>query len=152
MIKNEIIYGTLFLLISILFFALTFQFPDITIALSPKVFPRFVSSCLFILSLALIFQGIKKQIQEKGELKKLEINKVFIIRFILLFVFAVIYMNILEFLGYVIATPLFIAISLIIFNEKRWYIIVLISILTTLVLYAIFRIVFRVPLPRFIFW
>jgi len=51
--------------------------------------------------------------------------------------------------GYVVATPPFIAGIMLVFNEKRWYKIVATSIITTSLLYILFRIIFRVPLPRF---
>ena len=55
-------------------------------------------------------------------------------------------------IGYLIATPVLIAGAMLIFNEKRWYRVLLVSVLTTLVLYILFRMVFRVPLPRNPLW
>jgi hypothetical protein len=41
---------------------------------------------------------------------------------------------------------------MLVFNEKKWYRIVWVSILTTALLYGVFRMIFRVPLPRFSLW
>lgn len=152
MIKSEIIFGIIFLLISLIFFALTFQFPEISIALSPKVYPRFVTCCLFLLSLILIYQGIRKQVSEKDPNKKIVIGKFFYLRFVILFICAFIYLYFLNYFGFLILTPFFIASSMIIFDEKKWYNIILISFFTTIILYVVFRVVFHVPLPRHIFW
>jgi len=38
---------------------------------------------------------------------------------------------------------------MLVFDEKRWLKIVATSIITTSLLYILFRIIFRVPLPRF---
>ena len=138
--------------IVLIFFTLTFQFPETTIALSPTVFPRFVSVCLFILSLILLLQGIKKQVTESEQSNNIQFNKAFVFRFILMVTVAIFYLLIINKTGYLVATPIFIAGSMLIFNEKKLYRIILVSVVTTFILYFVFRIIFRVPLPRFLFW
>jgi hypothetical protein len=41
---------------------------------------------------------------------------------------------------------------MLIFAEKKWYRIVLVSTITSAILYSVFRMIFRVPLPRFSLW
>jgi len=152
MIANEIIFGTIFIMISIFLFLMTFRFPDLRIALSPSVFPRFVTVSLFIISSILLAQGIKKQIKSKGKRQKVNIEKKYFIRFILLCATGFIYTRIIRITGYVVATPVFIATTMLIFNEKKIHRVVLFSIVTTAILYIVFRMIFRVPLPRFTLW
>ena len=152
MVVSEIVFGAVFLLLSVFFFAMTFAFPEITIALSPTVFPRFVTICLFLLSLLLLIQGIGKQRKQHLERPRVKIDRAYLKRFVLMAVAGLIYTRIIRYTGYVVATPLFIAAAMIIFAEKKWYRIVLISIGVTAVLYLVFRMVFRVPLPRFGLW
>jgi len=140
------------MLISLFLFIMTFRFPDLRIALSPAVFPRFVTVSLFILSSILLVQGIKKQVTSTVKKQKVKINRVYLIRFILLCATGFIYIQIIRVTGYVVATPIFISGTMLIFNEKKWYRIVLFSIFTTAILYIVFRMIFRVPLPRFILW
>jgi len=59
------------------------------------------------------------------------------------------YTRLLPITGYVVATPPFIVGIMLVFNEKHWLKIVSTSIITTSLLYILFRIIFKVPLPRF---
>lgn len=152
MIANEIVFGAVFMLVSVFCFCMTFRFPELRIALSPTVFPRFVTVSLFILSSLLLAQGINKQLKSRGERQKIKIDRAYLIRFVLLGATGLLYTRIIRFTGYIVATPLFIAGSMLIFNERKWHRIALISVVTTAVLYSVFRMVFRVPLPRFSLW
>ena len=152
MIANEIIFGAVFMIVSVFCFCMTFRFPDLRIALSPTVFPRFVTVSLFILSSLLLAQGIRKQVKSRGERQKIQIDRAYLIRFVLLGATGLLYTRIIQLTGYIVATPLFIAGSMLIFNERKWHRIVLISVVTTAILYSVFRMIFRVPLPRFSLW
>ena len=148
--KKEILLSIIFMIISMTIFILTYQFPQQTVALSPAVFPRFVSASLFIISLTLLIQGIagfKKDSKQKKV--KLALNKAFIIRLLLMTFLAFFYTRILTLVGYVVATPPFVAGAMLLFNEKRGIWIITVSIITTVLLYILFRIVFKIPLPRF---
>lgn len=148
--KKEIFLSIVFMVISMTIYILTYQFPQQTVALSPAVFPRFVSTCLFILSVALLIQGIAG-VKKDSEQKKVEstLNKIFIIRLLLMIILAFFYTRILPLAGYIVATPPFLAGAMLLFNEKRWFRVMAVSIITTALLYILFRIVFKVFLPRF---
>jgi len=151
--KKEIFLSIIFIVISITICILTYQFPHQTIALSPKVYPRFIGACLLILSVVLLIQGVtgvKKNSEQKKT--KLILNKIFILRLLLMILLAFFYTQILSLTGYIIATPPFVAGAMLLFNEKRWIWIIAVSIITTTLLYVLFRIIFRVPLPRFDFF
>lgn len=148
--KKDILLSIIFMMISMTIYILTYQFPQQTVAPSPKVFPQFVSICLFILSVALLIQGIagvKKNPEQRKV--KLTLNKIFIIRLLLMIILSFFYTRILPLAGYIVTTPLFLAGAMLLFNEKRWFRVMAVSIVTTALLYILFRIVFRVPLPRF---
>ncbi len=152
---GDIYLGLFFSALSIGLYALTFGFPHLTVALSPAVFPRFVSVCLFVLSAILTVTGFKKREaakREGGPEKKARPDLPFIRRFVLLAVVSFVYLLLLEPIGYVLATPLCIAAGILIFGERRWPRICLVSIASTVVLYAVFKIFFRVPLPRSPIW
>ncbi|HER25375.1 MAG TPA: tripartite tricarboxylate transporter TctB family protein [Candidatus Atribacteria bacterium] len=148
--KKEILLSIFFMIISMAIYFLTFQFPKQTVALSPKVFPQFVSVGLFLLSLILLLQGISGAKKESEQKKvKSDLNKTVLIKILIMIILAFLYLRILPLAGYLIATPLFLAGSMLLFNEKRWFLIVTISIFATVLFYILFRIVFRIPLPRF---
>ncbi len=150
MAKKEILLSIIFMIISMTIYILTYQFPQQTVALSPAVFPRFVSACLFILSVTLLIQGIAG-VKKDSEQKKVQstIYKVFILKLLLMILLAFFYTRILPIAGYAVATPPFVAGAMLLFNEKRWIWIIAVSIITTALLYILFRIVFKIPLPRF---
>jgi len=148
--KKEILLSIFFMIISMTVYILTYQFPKQTVALSPKVFPQFVSACLFILSLVLLIQGITGVKNESEQKKvKLALNNIFLLKMLTMIILAFFYLRVLPLTGYKIATPLFLASSMLLFNEKRWFMIVIVSIVATALLYILFRIVFKIPLPRF---
>lgn len=151
--KKEIFFGVLLMAVSITMFALTFQFPQQTIALPPTAFPRFVSTCLFLLATILLIQGILGAKHNSGHNKTAHIfDKMFLLRFVSMIVLAFAYTRILPLTGYVIATPPFVAGTMLLFNEKRWIGIGAVSLITSAVLYGLFRMIFKVPLPRFNLW
>ena len=150
MAKKEILLSIFFMVISMTIYILTYQFPRQTIALSPTAFPRFISVCLCILSVALLIQGIAGS-KKDSEQKKVQstIYKVFTLKLLLMILLAFFYTRILPIAGYVVATPPLIAGNMLLFNEKRSIRIIAVSIITTVVLYVLFRMVFKIPLPRF---
>jgi putative tricarboxylic transport membrane protein len=148
--KVEIVIGAFLMILSGVFYGITFQFPEQTLAFSPKTFPRFVSICLFIISAILVMQGtlaVRKGLAD--EPAKLTIDKAFLTRLLCGMLIGYIYTRLLPITGYVVATPPFIAGIMLVFNEKRMIRIGSYAIITTGVLYIFFRIIFKVPLPRF---
>ncbi len=147
--KREVFSGIGLMILSMLVFGLTFQFPKQTLAVAPSVFPRVISIGLFILAGILTFQGINrmnKSKQTKTEKIRLDIT---LKRIGILIIIAFIYTRILNLTGYLCTTPFFIAGVMVVFNERRWIWIGGVSIGTTVLLYFLFRFIFRVPLPRF---
>jgi len=148
--KKEILFGVLLMIVSITVFALTFRFPHQTIALPPTAFPRFVSTCLFILATILLIQGILGAKHNPGQNKTAyKFDKKFLLRLVSMLVLAFAYTRILPLTGYVITTPPFVAGTMLLFNEKRWLWIATVSLITSALLYVLFRMIFKVPLPRF---
>jgi hypothetical protein len=151
--RTDIIYSVILLMLSAGTYALTFSFPRITVALSPTVFPRFVAGGMFVLSLILLVQGISRQVKGAGGAHaQAAADRSFVVRFILLFADAAAYVLLLGPVGYIVATPLCIAVAMLLFGDRTWYRILVTSLLCTVVMYAVFRVLFRVPLPRSFFW
>ncbi len=152
---SDIYLGLFFGALSIGLYALTLGFPHLTVALSPAVFPRFVSVCLFILSAILTVSGFRKRgavTREGKDKRKVCLDLPFVRRFVMLAVVSFVYLLLLEPIGYVLATPLCVAAAMLIFGEQRWPRVLIVSIAGTVVLYTVFRILFRVPLPRSPLW
>jgi len=151
---KEIILSVIFITVSIVVFTLTFQFPHQTVALAPTAFPRFISASLILLSTILLIQGIKgitkgasRQTRQKEE--KLKKYKDFIFKLMLMMFLAFLYTRIIGKIGYLASTPPFIAGNMLLFKEKKIIWIIGIPLITTTLLYFLFRIVFKIPIPRF---
>ncbi len=70
----------------------------------------------------------------------------------LFFLFAIIafaYTRVIDYVGFIPSTLFLLAATVFLFKERRWHVIALVSILGTSVYYYVFRIIFKVPLPRF---
>ncbi len=149
--KKEIILSIILIIVAIIVFALTFQFPHQTVALAPTAFPRFISASLMILSIVLLGQGIsgisKGTSGQKKE--KLKYNKAFILKLILMIFLAFLYTRVIGKIGYLLATPPFIAGNMLLFKERRIVWISGMSLVTTVLLYFLFRMIFKIPIPRF---
>ena len=147
MARRDLYFAIILMTLAAVFFALTFYFPRQTLAMSPRLFPRVICGGLFFLSLVLFFQArSQEKIASPAQEGKWGIPWK---RFGILILVAFAYTQILEEAGYLLATPPLIAGVMILFNEKRWVRIATVSIATTGLLYILFRMVFKVPLPRF---
>ena len=142
----DIYIGLALMTLSAVFFGLTFQFPKQTLAMPPTLFPRIICLGLFIMATILFWQGWKKRTLRSEIVKESAFPWG---RFFALIILAFVYTRVLELVSYILATPFLIAGLMIIFYEKRWLRITTVSLTATFVIYIIFRIFFKVPLPRF---
>jgi hypothetical protein len=155
MFNRTTVIGILLMFLSGLFFAGTWTFFDDGGYVSPRVFPRIISGCMFILASIMVCQsliehrnaGIKKNGGNSGIEKNIGTSAWWRIGAAVLVAFA--YTQLIESLGYLISTTFFLAATIILFKEKRWYVVASVSILGTAIFYSVFRLIFKVPLPRF---
>lgn len=151
MATSDLIAGLLLLALSAAMFAATFSFPKLTVALSPTVFPRFVTVGLFLLSALLLLQSLTRRRgvrRPRDRPRPQSAARRFPLRFLLLAGSGLLYALLLQPAGYLLATPPFLAAAMLLFGERRWLRLVLVPLAGTALLFAVFRLVFRVPLPR----
>lgn len=155
MFNRTIVIGVLLMFLSALFFAGTWSFFDDGGYVSPRVFPRIISGCMFILATIMVGKSIiehrssvLKETQHDTQLE-ITVNRrtCWLIVAAVLVAFA--YTQVIDQLGYLVSTALFLAAMIVLFKEKRWYVVGTVSILGTTVFYTVFRLIFKVPLPRF---
>ena len=109
--------------------------------LSPYLFPLFISIMLCILSISLIlssFSGLKEAKREKGDRKT----------FLLFLLECAIYLIVLKYLGFLISTMLLLGAIVHLLGEKSWCKIILISVVTSLIIYFLFGVYLGVMLPK----
>ncbi|MDP2791342.1 MAG: tripartite tricarboxylate transporter TctB family protein [Rectinemataceae bacterium] len=159
--RIDLICGLLAGAVSLLFYIGTLAFPDMSIGINPRAYPLVIIVASFALSLLLIVQGATKMRREKALSKSGE-GGVTAARtlprgrtawyLVALTVGMLAYALSMEDLGYIIVTPFLTALTMWLFGERKPVKIVLVSVLVSIVLYWIFRSVFRVPLPRSFIW
>jgi len=163
--KINTLYGVLTALLAVAFFQYSFSFPSEQRGLDPRVYPRFISICFFALSVGLIITGIKawrREKEERGKQKettsgvqggsqepfltpaKKRIGSMFLV--------ALGYVAVIDTVGYLLATLPFLAGSMVLFGERRVWRILMVSTVSTAILFWLFRVIFRVPLPVSSLW
>lgn len=167
MAKADIVLGIIFAALSIVFYIGTLSFPKFSIGINPKVYPLFIIISTFALSVMLMVQGIIKLKKERPPSTKTSAEKGIsepiscdvslpkgktALKLIALAIVILAYVIGFEPLGYIIVTPLLMAFTMYFFGERKPLRIIVVSILVPVILYWVFRTVFRVPLPRSIIW
>ena len=154
MVNRTTVIGVLLMVLSALFFAGTWSFFDGGGYVSPRVFPRIISGCMFVLATLMVGQSliayrasVPQHTQQDTHIEQSVGRPTWwLIAGAVLVAFA--YTQVIEHLGYLVSTALFLAAMIVLFKEKRWYVVGSVSILGTTVFYTVFRLIFKVPLPR----
>ena len=109
--------------------------------LSPYLFPLFISLMLFVLSISLLLSGLKgmdEKKSEKGDKKT----------FLLFLSECAIYLVVLRYLGFLISTMILLGAIVRLLGEKNWVKVILISVVTSLIIYFLFGVYLGVMLPK----
>lgn len=109
--------------------------------------PFLASITLAILSLTLFILRILKkvEVQRKEETPSLNIKNLPKVLYVGLSIF--IYAILLNYLGFIIDTILFIGFLLVIIEPQKWYTVVIVAFTTSLISYLLFNVLLRVQLP-----
>ena len=115
--------------------------------LSPYLFPLIISIFLFILSISILASSFKenekRKEKEKGDIKSL----------LIFGLICILYLLVLNFLGFVLSSILLLISLMILLGERRWWFIALVSIISTVVIYLLFAKYLSVMLPKGrVFW
>ena len=152
--KAEIVFGGAAIVLALLFFTLAGDFPgarghDVGMAF----YPRVLSILIIGLSLIIIFQGINRNETEAESTETLfyreekGVQKV-----ILLIIATLIYPFVLQYAGFLILTPVYLGFLMWIIGAGKIQRIVLLSVLTTVLIYVIFQRLLKIPLPTGLFY
>lgn len=150
--RADVAIGILLLFLSSAMFALTFTFPDQTVALAPTFFPRLVTLCMAGLACLLVVKALRRPRPMKAAFTfsaATWIRQGHVQRIAAMVALGFVYTQVLDSLGFLIATGLFLAGTVLLFMERRWTVVLAVAILGSSALYGVFRMIFKVPLPRF---
>lgn len=155
--KAEIIFGAASILFASLFFILAGDFPA---ARAPDVgmafYPRILVIIIILLSSIIILHGIRKkeasQSEEAETLPFFDTENNGLKRVLIMIALTVIYQQLLTVAGFLVITPIYLIILMLVFHASSWWKIGLISLATTLFIYIAFQILLKIPLPTGIFY
>jgi hypothetical protein len=150
--RADVAIGIFLLFLSSAMFALTFTFPDQTVALSPTFFPRLVTLCMAGLACLLVVKALRRPRPMKAASTfsaATWIRQGHVQRIAAMVALGFVYTQVLDSLGFLITTGLFLAGTVLLFMERRWTVVLAVAILGSSALYGVFRMIFKVPLPRF---
>lgn len=150
--RIDIVYGVVLGALSLLFFMETLSAPASRGGINPRTFPLIVILSLFGLSVVLGIQGLLRSLRERNPQPPTLPRGRTAGKLAALAAAGAAYILILEPVGYILATPVLIAATMILFGERRPIRIAILSLAASAALYFLFRGVFRVPLPRSILW
>ena len=161
--KANVVFGALFLALSIFTLVMTYQLvgPDRE-HFSIRTFPAFVALGMLVLSTLLLAKGIRTvqaearhgdQDTERSRVGLREaVLRPFVVRFALFALLGLIYTQVIRAVGFVVATPALVFGAMLLYGDRKWYRLILLPLIITVVLYHLFRTLFQVPLPRFGLW
>jgi hypothetical protein len=151
--RADVAIGVILLVLSSAMFTLTFTFPEQTVALSPTFFPRLVTLCMAALACLLVVKALRQPPRPMKPAPTFSaatwMRQGHVRRIALMVAIGFIYTQVLDSLGFLIATGLFLAATVLLFMERRWTVVLAVAVLGSSVLYGVFRMIFKVPLPRF---
>jgi len=138
----DLFLGILSVVLLVGVFVLSASFPEPHEAqLGAAVFPRIIALILAVVGVYISFRALKKRSDAAVDINNAK--KVFISFFILL-----LYGLFLKKVGFIILTPIFIAVLFFLMKFSNVVINLLTSILTTAGIYVIFKVLLSVPLPE----
>lgn len=143
--KSDFVSGILITIIGLVFFISTLKIKPAKLGLSPADFPRLITVALMICGIALVLKSLfSKQMPYKKTT-----DSSFVKKFIALIAMFLVYVSLVNTIGFLYLTPFFVFGAAYMFGLKKLYLNIFLSIGSTIVVYYVFSKIFLVPLPDF---
>ena len=138
---QDIFTGCLLIVCGLLGCFFAAQLENLAVAgLSSAFFPSLLFSLMLICGILLIFQGKKRQ--EKTPFPALRWNQL-----IPMLLSLTLYVTLLEYVGFIISTIIFVITAMLVFGERNKKSLVIVPITTAVVVYYLFSVAFMIVLP-----
>ncbi|MDD2334427.1 MAG: tripartite tricarboxylate transporter TctB family protein [Mesotoga sp.] len=111
-------------------------------SLAPGLFPLIMGVILLVLAISLIFQAVRSKSFKSGGFDKVDW-----LRITISMALTFIYVWLLPMIGFIAISIPYLALMLLLLGEKRWWLLGIISVGTTLSLYYAFGVLLSVYLP-----
>jgi putative tricarboxylic transport membrane protein len=145
--KVNVILAALLIGLGIFYAYLAANLPDRNLpnTLGSDFMPWVLAGCLSLLSLLLLIKTVFGSTPEQFDFS-ISPKEGFGVIFLTVCVFA--YVKLMILIGFVLATPIFLALLMLITGSRKWKEIVMVSIFATFSIYLLFQKIFQVILPR----
>jgi hypothetical protein len=145
--KVNVILAALLIGLGIFYAYLAANLPDRNLpnTLGSDFMPWVLAGCLLLLSLLLLIKTVFGSTPEQFDFS-ISPKEGFGVIFLTVCVFA--YVKLMLLIGFVLATPIFLALLMLITGSRKWKEIVMVSIFATFSIYLLFQKLFQVILPR----
>lgn len=111
---------------------------------TPQDIPRVLGIAIIVLSVMLLIKNI---FFNQTEEKTVSIDKKKVLLVLAMVVLCFVYTKVIEIIGYIIATIIFLGIMFILYGVKNKVVIGVLTIIVPIALYALFALALKVPLP-----
>lgn len=146
-VKESLFFAVLALILLVYSLVNHYSTKGLQWSLSPYLFPLLVSVFIIIISVSLFSEGIKDvKSKVKGTEDKVE-GKVHWDKVLFTIFISIVYYIAMDLIGFIISTILFLVILFIYLGEKRKWLIALIAVSTTAIIYFMFGVLLHVMLP-----
>jgi putative tricarboxylic transport membrane protein len=145
--KVNVILAALLIGFGIFYAYLAANLPDRNLpnTLGSDFMPWVLAGCLLLLSLLLLIKTVFGSTPEQFDFS-ISPKEGFGVIFLTVCVFA--YVKLMLLIGFVLATPIFLALLMLITGSRKWKEIIMVSIFATFSIYLLFQKLFQVILPR----
>ena len=144
----DIISAIIGLLLSAYVWIASASFPqDVVMKIGPDFFPRIIAVAMAIASLFLLVQTLTNKTPEEA-VQTLNLKDAGILRALAFLILAVVYVSVMDFLGFIIATIICLLVAMYILKLRNLKNMVLVSLGTAMGVYFAFASILGVPLPR----
>jgi len=146
--NKEIVGGIIFLLLSSWLIYKISLFPTTAEryrSLGPTVFPYFLAICLTFLSIAMTYQGIRR---ERGAILSFSFKEKSAKQMLLLIILVGGFAYLIEDIGFLVGGLAFMALAQLIVGARKWWFVIALSLAVVGIIHVLFVILLRVPLPE----
>ncbi|MGB9790150.1 MAG: tripartite tricarboxylate transporter TctB family protein [Thermotoga caldifontis] len=144
--RSDVLSGAIVSLVGLIFLLNTIGMRKPRIGLGSAGFPRLVTVCLIICGVLLIVRAL---LSKKERAARSRIDSRFVFSLVGLTVSFVLYVYLFKKLGFILTTGPLLFFAMYVFGSKKILLNAVLSVVTSIAIYYVFTIIFKIPLPRF---
>lgn len=144
--RSDVLSGTIVSLVGLIFLLSTIGMRKPRIGLGSAGFPRLVTVCMIISGVLLIVRAL---LSKKEHAARSRIDSRFVFSLVGLTISFILYVYLFEKLGFILTTGLLLFFAMYVFGSKKILLNAVLSVVTSIAIYYVFTIIFKIPLPRF---